>query len=197
MLTLVQLLMLLQMHAVVLLYNYYERKRHPETEYVGFEPFCKLAVTLKPSLMLHMKLLVHGSPADSNKEESDDDLSETEKAILDACNLSLVLDPSKDVPSTGKWPFSKVAVLLIDAAKENCFLSSSSVTKGVWSLIEKDVDISNTSSESKGVGKHININKRKRNNKKTLQQKQDADTVRFQQLAYSAVKEATGTLTLL
>ncbi|KAM7494436.1 hypothetical protein LguiB_029045 [Lonicera macranthoides] len=179
-----------QMHAVVLLYNYYERKRHPETEYVGFEPFCKLAVTLKPSLMLHMKLLVHGSPTDSNKEESDDDLSKTEKAILDACNISLVLDPSKDIPSTGKWPFSKVAVLLIDANKENCFLSLSSVTKGVWSFIEKDVDISNTSSESKGVGKRIN--KRKINNKKTLQQKQDAVTVGFQQLAYSAVKEVTG-----
>lgn len=195
MFTLVQLLMLLQMHAVVLLYNYYERKRHPETEYVGFEPFCKLAVTLKPSLMLHMKLLVHGSPTDSNKEESDDDLSKTEKAILDACNISLVLDPSKDIPSTGKWPFSKVAVLLIDANKETCFLSLSSVTKGVWSLIEKDVDISNTSSESKGVGKRIN--KRKINNKKTLQQKQDADTVGFQQLAYSAVKEVTGMLSLL
>jgi dGTP triphosphohydrolase len=63
----------------------------------------------------------------------------------DICTL---LDASKKVPNIEGWPVSKVAVLLVDSKKENCFLRSCSITDGAWSLIEKDVDASNQISEA-------------------------------------------------
>uniref|UniRef100_A0A5B7BBS7 DRBM domain-containing protein n=1 Tax=Davidia involucrata TaxID=16924 RepID=A0A5B7BBS7_DAVIN len=175
-----------QVHAVVLLYDYYQRRRHPDVEFLGFESFCKLAVTLKPALMAHMKLM-HRSDY-TELDDLENQISLTEKAIMDACNISLVLDASKDVPSAEGWPISKVAVLLIDSRKENCLLLFSSITQGVWSVIEKDLDVSNATPEGMVEGKHIN--KRKRITKK--RDEMNGDEAGYQQLAYSAVKEATG-----
>ncbi|KAL1804813.1 hypothetical protein ACET3Z_027881 [Daucus carota] len=45
------------MHAVVVLYNYYHRKRHPSLEYLTFTSCCKLAVIFKPKLLAYMKLM--------------------------------------------------------------------------------------------------------------------------------------------
>lgn len=174
-----------QMHAVVVLYNYFQRKRHPEQEFLGFESFCKLAVNLRPSMSTHMKFMHQSDNMVSDDLENQ--LSLTETAIMDACKLCLALDVSKDVPSTEEWPISKVAVLLIDSGKKNCALVFSSVTHGVWSVLEKGLDICDISSGSTVVG-----NKRKRSNKKDLGEEQGGNEAGYQQLAFSAVKEATG-----
>ncbi|CAL5347995.1 unnamed protein product [Camellia sinensis] len=176
-----------QVRAVVLLYNYYQRKRHSEVEFLGFESFCKLAVTLKPTLMGYLKLMQRSDYAELDDPE--DQLSMTEKAIMDACDISLVLDASKDVPSTKGWPISKVAVLLTDPSKEICVLKFGSIINGVWSIIEKDIDSASVISEAIGNGKH---NKRKRNMKKPLRDETNADEAGFQRLAFSSVSEVTG-----
>ncbi|KAI8002754.1 hypothetical protein LOK49_LG08G02075 [Camellia lanceoleosa] len=176
-----------QVRAVVLLYNYYQRKRHSEVEFLGFESFCKLAVTLKPTLMGYLKLMQRSDYAELDDPE--DQLSMTEKAIMDACDISLVLDASKDVPSTKGWPVSKVAVLLTDPSKEICVLKFGSIINGVWSIIEKDIDSASVISEAIGNGKH---NKRKRNMKKPLRDETNADEAGFQRLALSSVSEVTG-----
>lgn len=169
-----------QMHAVVLLYNYYHRKQQPETEFLDFVAFCKLSVVLRQTMIAFMN---QGESADLKYG-----LSVTEKAIRDACNISMALDALKDVPNMEGWPISKVAVLLIDSKKENCLLQFGSVTQGVWSLIEKEIDESNMNSEISSKGKVGN--KRKRNTG-TTDEKND-DNNGFLQLAFDAVKEATG-----
>ncbi|KAL2508679.1 hypothetical protein Fot_32326 [Forsythia ovata] len=131
-----------QMYAVVLLYNYYHRKQHPELEFLDVVAFC--------------------DPKELNGIK--DGLSVTEKAIRDACDISSALDTSKDVPNTEGWPISKVAVLLIDSKNENCLLQ----------FAEKKVG-----------------NKRKRNSRKSIDEK-NADDNGFLQLAFDAVKEVTG-----
>ncbi|XVF29265.1 hypothetical protein REPUB_Repub15cG0106100 [Reevesia pubescens] len=176
-----------QVHAVVLLYNYYHRKRHPHLEYLGFEPFCKLALVLKPNLKSYLKLMLRTD--DTEFSDLEKQLSLTEKAIKDACDISTSLDASRNIPSTKGMPVSKVAVLLIDPTKENCFLQDDSITKGVRSLIEKDVNESCCSSESSIEAKHMN--KRKRIPNKHLRDELGADECHFQQFAFSAVKEAT------
>lgn len=95
-----------QLHAVVILYNYYQRKEDPQAQYLDFESFCKLAMTLKPALMSYMKFM-NQSDLTSSKDMNND-LSVTEKAIQDACNISCALDASKDVPAINKWLISKV-----------------------------------------------------------------------------------------
>lgn len=131
-----------------------------------------------------------------NQGESSDlkyELSVTEKAIRDACNISMALDASKDVPNMEGWPISKVAVLLIDSKKENCLLQFGSVTQGVWSLIEKEIGESNINSEISAKGKVGN--KRKRNSR-TTDEKNDDDNG-FLQLAFDAVKEVTGNSSII
>ncbi|XVF37842.1 hypothetical protein REPUB_Repub20aG0045900 [Reevesia pubescens] len=176
-----------QVHAVVLLYNYYHRKRHPQLEYLGFEPFCNLALVLKPNLKSYMKLMLKSN--DTELSDLEKQLSLTEKAIKDACDISTSLDASRNVPNTNGWPISKVVVLLIDQGKEKCVLQFGSITEGVWSVIEKDVDESCCSSDGSIEGKHMN--KRKRIPIKHLRDELCADEGRFQQLAFLAVKEAT------
>ncbi|KAL6976257.1 hypothetical protein U1Q18_025044 [Sarracenia purpurea var. burkii] len=180
-----------QVHAVVLLYNYYQRKQHSGMEFLGFESFCKLAVTLKPALMGYLKLLHQSDYAELDElEKLEEQLSVTEKAIMNACDISVILDASKDIPCIEGWPVSKVAVLLTDCGKDNCLLQFSSITHGVWSVIEKDHDISNVSSE--GTVEAKNTNKRKRIIKKPLRNEACSDEAGFQELALSAVKEVTG-----
>lgn len=105
-------------------------------------------------------------------------LSVTEKAIKDACDISMSLDASKDVPTYDGFSISKVAVLLIDSERENCLLQFGAVTEGVWSLIEKEL----TECDIDNVAK-----KRKWNN-----QKESSDDPRFLQLGIDALKDITG-----
>ncbi|VFQ92331.1 unnamed protein product [Cuscuta campestris] len=109
-----------QMHAVVLLYNYFHRKQSREHAFLDFMSFCKLAIVLKPSLMAYMKLMDQVDCSMMDGFESK--LSQTEEAIFNACNISLALDASKNVPVTGDWPVSKVAVFLVNSGKEKCML---------------------------------------------------------------------------
>ncbi|XAR48726.1 hypothetical protein NMG60_11031636 [Bertholletia excelsa] len=177
-----------QVYAVVLLYNYYQRKLHREVEFLGFESFCKLAVTLRPALMGHMKLMLQSDYSELN--DIDTQLSVAEKAIMNACDISLVLDASKDTPRTKGWSVSKVAVLLVDSNKNNCLLQFSSVTHGVWSVIEKDLDIPSVSSEGFVEGKQVH--KRKRDSRKQSGDETHAEDSGFLQIALSAVKNVTG-----
>ncbi|KAG5560890.1 hypothetical protein RHGRI_004047 [Rhododendron griersonianum] len=177
-----------QVHAAVLLYNYYHRKQQADIEYLGFESFCKLAVTLKPQLMGYMKLMHRSDYAEL--DDLEEQLSVTEKAIMSACDISLALDASKDAPCIEGWPVSKVAVLVTDSSKDHCLLQFSSITHGVWSVIEKDYDLSSVSSERTVEGQYVY--KRKRNTKKSLRNETNSDEADFRKLVISAVKEVTG-----
>ncbi|XP_052172406.1 uncharacterized protein LOC127788310 isoform X2 [Diospyros lotus] len=170
-----------QVLALVLLYNYYQRKRHLEVEFLGFESFCKLAVILKPALIGYMKLMHRSDYVEL--DDLEDHLSMTEKAVMNACDIALSLDASKDAPSIEGWPATKAAILLTDSSGDNCLLQFSSITHGVWSLIEKELDVSSQ-------GKHTN--NRKRNMRKPLRDEVKTDKGAFEQLVLSAVKEVTG-----
>ncbi|PIN26516.1 hypothetical protein CDL12_00719 [Handroanthus impetiginosus] len=166
-----------QMHAVVLLYNYYHRKQKTELEFIDFVSFCKLALLLRPSLNSFMKMMELNS--------AENQLSVTEKAMKDACDIAMALDASKDVPTIEGCPISKVAVLLIDQNRENCLLQFGAVTEGVWSLIDKELNESNLNQEA--VAAEYVDNKRKRNS-----QGASAYDSKFLQLGYDAVKDVTG-----
>lgn len=173
-----------QVHAVVLLYNYYHRKQYPQLEFLCFENFCKLAVVIKPALMAHIRLLQRSNDTESQP------FPLMEESIMEACSISMSLDASEDDLNIDGWPISKVAVFLVDSRKENCFLQFGSITEGVWSVIEKDVDVSSSSLEGTMDSDHVN--KKKRIIKKPLKGKSSSNEDRFQQFALSAVKEATG-----
>ncbi|KAH1089523.1 hypothetical protein J1N35_016780 [Gossypium stocksii] len=172
-----------QVHAVVLLYNYFLRKRHPNLRYLDFENFCKWALVLKPNLKSHMKLMVRTDDTELSEVESQ--FSLLEKAIQDACVTSRSLDAS----SAKGLPVSKVSILLTDLSKENCILLDGSITRGVHSLIEKDVNESCCSPDCSIESKYMS--KRKKVPNKRARDELDANECRFQQIAFSAVKEAT------
>ncbi|KAK4355103.1 hypothetical protein RND71_024074 [Anisodus tanguticus] len=176
-----------QLHAVVLLYNYYQRKQNPQAQYLDFLSFCKLAVTLKPVLVSYMKFMNQPDPTGS--KDMDNDLSVTEKAIQDACKISCALDASKDVPSINEWLIAKVSVLLLDSKKENCWLLYSSVTDGVWSLLEKCLEL--PTAEIEGAVERKDLDKKRRTNMRPVTVEQKDDDSGFQQLAFRAVKDAT------
>ncbi|KAB5548428.1 hypothetical protein DKX38_011834 [Salix brachista] len=173
-----------QVHAVVLLYNYYHRKQYPQLEFLCFESFCKLAVVIKPALMAHIRLFQRSNDTESQP------FPLLEESIMEACSISMSLDASEDDLNIDGWPISKVAVFLVDSRKENCFLQFGSITEGFWSVIEKDVDVSNNSLEVPVDSDHVN--KKKRIIKKPLKGKSSSKEGHFQQFAFSAVKEATG-----
>ncbi|ONI29293.1 hypothetical protein PRUPE_1G191700 [Prunus persica] len=177
-----------QVHAVVLLYNYYHRKQCPDLEVLNFDSFCKLVLVLKPALLPHMKFMQ--KPSDTELDDLEKQLSVTEKTIMDACNMSLRLDASKDVPNIEGWPISKVTVFLVDPKKENCLLLFSLITQGVWSVIEKDLDVAVHSSEDQTEAKHVNRNKRVTGKPSRVESRTDGAS--FRKLAYSAVSEAAG-----
>ena len=83
------------------------------------------------------------------------------------------------------WPISKVAVLLIDSKKENCFLKFGAVTKGAWSPIEKELDESSTNPEISAEEEFGD--KREQNDHKALTCNSE-----FLRLGYDAVKDVTG-----
>lgn len=129
-----------------------------------------------------MKFTKEDSPMELN--DADDQLSETEKAIRDACNIAVSLDASKDVPITEGRPISKVAVLLIDSKGENCFLMFGAITKGVWSLVEKNINESSISIDMLGEQKG-------RKKRKTDNGHASSYDDKLLQIAYEAVKDAT------
>lgn len=111
---------------------------------------------------------------------------------MQACDISTTLDASREVPIIEGWPITKVTVFLVDSKKENCSLLFSSITQGVWSVIEKDVQISHQI-----LGSTMETNqtyKRKRVIQKSSRVDSRIDLTDYQQLAYLAVKEATGML---
>ncbi|XP_012570395.1 uncharacterized protein [Cicer arietinum] len=177
-----------QVHSAVLLYNYYHRKQNPELEFVAFKDFCKLFVNLRPALLPYMKFTQ--KPDETDLVDVDQQLSLTEKEIASSCDICTHLDASKNVPNIEGWPITKVAVLLVNSKKENCFLLFCSITDGVWSLIEKYVDTSGQSSEVTSGIKFTN--QKKRVVKKLTKNGSNVDEDGFLQVGYSAVKEATG-----
>lgn len=189
-----------QVRSAVLLYNYYHRKQHPELAYLPFNEFCKLIVVLRPALVAYMQFMQNLNEVELTDVEKQ--LSLTEKMIMDACDVCKCLDASKNVPNIEGWPITKVAVLLIDSKKENCFLLFSSITNGVWSLVEKDVDTSNQSSMvEKGLHTPNQISEvtsgTKQYKKKRVIRKPTKDELKVDEnvlllVGYSAVKEATG-----
>ncbi|XP_066394389.1 uncharacterized protein [Miscanthus floridulus] len=125
-----------QVHAAVLLYNYYHRKQFPQLEFANPERFC-----LSASLNVSNKNLPMYLNQAQNRlgNEVGAGLSVTDKAIIDACDIAEALDPTKDSPEMIMWPISKVAVLLLNRTKKVCLLEHGSKAKGVWSMFEKDV----------------------------------------------------------
>ncbi|KAL3622222.1 hypothetical protein CASFOL_033633 [Castilleja foliolosa] len=128
-----------QMHAVVLLYNYYHRNQKPDLEFLDFVSFCKLALSQRPSLAVFMNIPNEVESTEANVDVNCH-LSVTEKAVKDACDIAMTLDASDDVSVLKGWEIHKVAVLLVDSKKENCLLQFGAVTEGVWSLFECDVN---------------------------------------------------------
>lgn len=159
-----------QVHAAAVLYNYFHLNHHRESQFLKFDEFSNLTLMFRPSILRHMKYMCQSDHPFLDDPENQ--LSLTEKAIMDACTMSkTLLNVSDDISSVVKeWPITKVAVLLVDSKKENCFLN---FNNGVWSVIEKDLY-----PESK---------KRKRT---TINH--DEGEAAFQKLAFSAVKEVTG-----
>ncbi|OIV99430.1 hypothetical protein TanjilG_17240 [Lupinus angustifolius] len=76
-----------QLLSVVLLYNYYHRKQHPELAYLPFNEFCKLAVVMRPVLLSYMSFVQKIKESDLTDWEKQ--LSLTEKMIIDSCDISL------------------------------------------------------------------------------------------------------------
>ncbi|XP_057456273.1 uncharacterized protein LOC130747365 isoform X3 [Lotus japonicus] len=177
-----------QVHSVVLLYNYYHRKLHPELAYLPFDEFCKLTVVLKPPLLAYMKFMLGSNEDDLTNVEKQ--LSLTEKTIMGACNVCKYLDASKNAPNIEGWPISKVAILLIDSKKEYCFLPFGSITMGVWSVVEKSLD---TSSQVSEVASGTKLTYRmKRASRNTTKDELKVNEDVLLQVGYSAVREATG-----
>ncbi|XP_031094823.1 uncharacterized protein LOC115999167 [Ipomoea triloba] len=178
-----------QLHAVVLLYNYYHRKQHHELEFLDFISFSKLAVVLKPTLVAYMNLM---RQADYSKMDGfENELSQTEKAIVNACSVSSALDASKTVPIVDGWPVSKVAIFLVNLRKENCMLIDSSITHGVWSVIEKDVEVSSANADNPLESK---CKSKQKGAAETFLEDQEINSndARLLDLALLAVKDATG-----
>lgn len=175
------------MHGVVILYNYYHRKQHRELEFLGFESFCKLILGFHPPLLEYMKFMRKSD--DTELIDPEKQLSLVEKTIMDSCDLCMRLNASKDSPDIEGWAISEVIVFLVDSRKENCLLEFSSITEGVWSLIGKDVDISNQSPEGMPELKQY---KKKRITKKPWRDDSGVNEDALQQLAFSSVREATG-----
>ncbi|XP_021906656.1 uncharacterized protein LOC110821215 isoform X1 [Carica papaya] len=177
-----------QVHAAVLLYNYYHRREYPHLEYLDFESFCKLAGILKPSLLSYMKFMLRSiGPVFDEPEKQ---LSVMEQTVMDACNICTSLEGLKDIRSIEGWPISKVTVFLVDSKKENCYLQFGTITLGIWSLIEEDTYVFDSNSEAKLDGTHIN--KKKRISTKSVRDELVANEDAFQQLAFLAIKKATG-----
>ncbi|TVU11266.1 hypothetical protein EJB05_44840, partial [Eragrostis curvula] len=117
-----------QVQAMVLLYNYYHRKQFPQLAFADPKRFILAALLADADLLVYLK---HDAEAGT---------SVTDRAVEDACGIAEALDAKADSPPrTSTWPISKVAVLLVDPTWNKCLIERGSVTKGVWSIFEKDI----------------------------------------------------------
>ncbi|XP_034582179.1 uncharacterized protein [Setaria viridis] len=168
-----------QMHATVLLYNYYHRKQFPQLEFADPERFCMTAsLTAGDALLVYLNQ-VH----DQRGNGAGAGLSVTDKAVVDACDIAEALDATKDSPEMTMWPISKVAVLLLDRAKKMCLLEHGSETKGVFSLLEKDIKSALGGSRSSDLSVQESTNK---------SVALPSEPYVLQQIAYSEVELKTG-----
>lgn len=167
------------MHAVVLLYNYYYRKQKLEFEFLDFVSFCMLALSLRPTLKPFLETICGSEIVDL--DGSDVHLSVTKRAVKCACDIALSLDASKDAPSIEGYPISTVAVLLVDSEKKNCMLLLDAVTEGVWSLVEKEINVF-------GTDEDITAGKKR----KVKDQQPLSGHAKFLQIGFDAVKDVAG-----
>lgn len=183
------------MYAVAILYNYYHRKQWPELEFLDFLQFCKLAVLMRPNLLAYMKLMQ--TIDDANMSNQEIEPSVTESKIMSAYDICKRLDASTQIPNMGGWPALTVAVFLVDFSKINCFLLSDSLARGVWSIIEKDVDVSNRSSEAATLGTKSIVIKKKIIRRRPTRDDSTIDEDAFRRIAFLAVEEMAGLNLLL
>ncbi|TVU29921.1 hypothetical protein EJB05_21514 [Eragrostis curvula] len=128
-----------QVHAAVLLYNYFHRKQFPHLAFAEPKRFMVSAsLAAGDALLVYLE---HGG--------GDGEASVTDRAFEDACGIAQALDAEADSPRTLMWPISKVAVLLVDPTGKKCMIEHGSVTQGVWSILEKD--ITTVSGKSRGI----------------------------------------------
>jgi hypothetical protein len=146
-----------------------------------------MIVHLRPILVPYMKFTLMPD-YDVELIDVEQQLSLTENEIMNSYHICTDLDASKTVPNIKGWPISKVAILLVDSKKENCFLCFSSITDGVWSLIEKQVDTNNQISEVKS--EILFQSEKRRVIKKRSKDGLNEDQIL--QVGYSAVKEVAG-----
>ncbi|KAK3132956.1 hypothetical protein QOZ80_6AG0530030 [Eleusine coracana subsp. coracana] len=125
-----------QVHAAVLLYNYYHRKQFPQLDFADPKRFSVSASLAAGEALLVYLNQVHDRASNGGEGTA---LSVTDKAIVEACGIAEALDPKVDFPEMTMWPISKVAVLLVDPTRKRCLIENGAVTKGVWSVPEKDV----------------------------------------------------------
>lgn len=118
----------------------------------------------------------------------EDQLSLVEKAIMDACKICLALnDGPEDMPIKEKWPISRIVVMLVDPSNENCLYIFGSVTRGVWSFLEQNVENCKIS-----LGGTAARKKTRRISKKDPGEEQIATETGYDHLAVSTIKNFTG-----
>jgi len=186
-----------QMQAVVLLYNYYHRKEYQHLEELNFLNFCRFAVVSCAKLIAYMGVIKGSNQSLSSLHKHR--FTPTERMVKEACETCLALESPKAMSEINTWPTSKVAVFIVDK-KERCILIYGSITKGVWSLVEKEID----GFDSFPGGTSESDKKNWAKLKEKVPSKRAAGSVlndgdieigteeKFLQLAYSAVKEQTG-----
>ncbi|CAN6174985.1 unnamed protein product [Urochloa humidicola] len=168
-----------QMHATVLLYNYYHRKQFPQLEFADPKRFCMTAsLTTGDALLVYLNQ-VH----DHRGDDTEGLLSVTDKAVNDACDIAKALDATKDSPEMTVWPISKVAVLLLDGTKKMCLLEHGSETKGVFSFLEKDIK------SALGGSRGSDLSVQESTNKSVVL---PSEPYVLQQIAYAEVERKTG-----
>jgi hypothetical protein len=163
-----------QVHATVLLYNYFHRKQFPQLDFADANRFAVSASLAAGEPLLVYLNQVHDRGASG--EESG--LSVTDKAIVDACGIAEALDATRDAPDTVTWPISMVAVLLIDKTRKRCLIEHGAVIQGVWSIPEKDVTTASGSTDL------------------SSSEALPSEPFMLQQTAYSLVESKTGTVIL-
>eukprot|EP01018_Ginkgo_biloba_P032585 Gb_11674 [translate_table: standard] len=190
-----------QMHAVVLLYNYYHRQQFPHLDFLDCITFCKTAVVTCAKLITYMGILKGTNQLASNFVQR---ATLTEKMVKEACDTCQALNSPRAMSDIKALPISKVAVFVVDAMCEKCVLIFGSITKGVWSLVEKVLDgcdscpggtleseksnCAKQTKEKKMSNKTVGFSK----NSEEMPSGTSAIDTKLLQIAYSAVKEQTG-----
>ncbi|TVU21413.1 hypothetical protein EJB05_31046, partial [Eragrostis curvula] len=160
-----------QVHAMVLLYNYYHRKHFPHLTFANPKQFTLAA---GDALLVYLK-----------HRGGDAEASVTDRAFEDACGIAEALNAKEDSPQTSMWPISKLAVLLVDPTGKKCLIDYASVTKGVWSILEKDI------TAASGKSRNIDIDLSAPGSSHEIELI-DSEPYKLQHAAYSEVESKTG-----